>query len=33
MKQITHYNLDSIDKEDATINIIYGERSMVNHIR
>lgn len=26
-KQITHYNLDTIDKEDATINIIYGERS------
>lgn len=26
-KQITHYNLDAIDKEDAIINIIYGERS------
>lgn len=26
-KQITHYNLDTIDKEDAIINIIYGERS------
>ena len=27
MKEIVHYNLDNIDKEDATINIIYGERS------
>lgn len=27
MKQLTHYNLDAIDKENATINIIYGERS------
>ena len=26
-KEIVHYNLDNIDKEDAIINIIYGERS------
>lgn len=26
-KKTTHYNLDAIDKENATINFIYGERS------
>ncbi len=26
-KKIVHYNLDSIDKEGATINLIWGERS------
>lgn len=26
-QKITHYNLDSIDKENSRINIIYGERS------
>ena len=26
-KKATHYNLDAIDKENATINFIYGERS------
>lgn len=26
-KKITHYNLDNIDAEKATINLIYGERS------
>lgn len=26
-KTIVHYNLDNIDKEEATINIIWGERS------
>ena len=26
-KKIIHYNLDSIDSEDAEINVIYGERS------
>lgn len=26
-KQITHYNLDELDKQNAIINILYGERS------
>ena len=26
-KKITHYNMDVIDAENATINIIFGERS------
>ena len=34
-QKITYYQLEEIEKEDATINIIFGERSdlMVNHIR
>ena len=27
MTKIIHYSIDKIDKEDAIINIIYGERS------
>lgn len=34
-QKITYYNLENIDKENASINIIYGERTvqMVNLIK
>lgn len=34
-QKIVYYNLDNIDSEDAQINLIYGERTvlMVNHIK